>query len=207
MSAKTKFLTMPFTHLPAYRHKHRMECVMESESFKADNEKLDHPEAFSAEYLVLLHSKVPLVGEVMRENPFNTTHFFWIDAGYAAVDDDTGNDVIEVIIPAGTKWRPEPLLSSSERVTYVQLHDPDLYINETRLHKQRLAPAMSGGFFGGAQKVMTYYSRLYNKCLLNQLTEGEMGEDQGVALQVYFEHPRIFHLVQGDWFDAYRLFH
>lgn len=207
LTSKTRFLTKPFIHLPAYKHKHRIECVLDSESFKKDNGKLGHPEAFSAEYLIVVNSKVPLVGEVVRRNPFNTTHFFWVDAGYVAVSDDTGYDVMRVIIPAGTQWRPDPLLSSSEKVTYIQLHDPDLYANMTQLHKQRLAPAVSGGFFGGAQKVMSYYARLYNKCLLYQLAEGEVGEDQGVALQAYFEHPRVFHLVKGDWFDAYRLFH
>ena len=207
MTSKTKFVTKPFTHLPTYKHKHRLECVLDSENFQKGNGKLGHPEAFSAEYLVVVNSKVALVDQVMRTNPFNTTHFFWVDAGYVAVNDDTGNDVMKVNIPAGTQWKPRPLLSSSGKVTYIQLHDPDRYANISQLHKQPLAPALSGGFFGGAQKVMTYYARLYNKCLLYQLTEGEVGEDQGLALQVYFEHPRIFNLVKGDWFDAYRLFH
>lgn len=207
MTSPTRFVTRPFSLLPTWRHRLRVECVFDSRAFREDNDKLEHPETFSADYLLLMHSKLPLLRHVMDRNPFNTSHFFWIDAGYAAVsDDDTISDVKKVNIPPGKQWRPESLLSLSHAVTYIQLNEPAQYVNVTQLHKRRLSPAMAGGFFGGAQKVMTYYAALYNKCLLKQLTEGELMEDQGTALQVYFEHPSMFNLVKGDWFDAYRLF-
>ena len=193
MTSKTKFVTKPFTHLPTYKHKHRLECVLDSENFQKDNGKLGHPEAFSAEYLVVVNSKVALVDQVMRRNPFNTTHFFWVDAGYVAVSDDTGNDVMKVNIPAGTQWKPRPLLSSSGKVTYIQLHDPDRYANISQLHKQPLATGIIRRDFSEEHRKWWRITHvLYNKCLLYQLTEGEVGEDQGVSPSGVFWTPTNF---------------
>ncbi|KAK7479232.1 hypothetical protein BaRGS_00029576, partial [Batillaria attramentaria] len=208
--AATRFVTKPFAKLPAYKHKLRIECIMDSQRFRENNLILSRPQAFSSDYVILMNSKAALVGEAVRRNPFNTSHFFWIDAGYVAAehvcDSEDVNDC-QIHIPAGTRWRPEPLLSTENLVTFVRLNDPDLFVNVTDLHKLPLESALAGGFFGGSGGVMAYYERLFNKCLLADLAEGTVGEDQRVALNAYWEQPGIFNLVPGRWFDAYRLFH
>lgn len=203
--ARTTFVTKPFSKLDAFRHRPYIEDIMASAEFRQDNELLAHPEAFSADYVILVNSKAALLAQVVRTNPFNSSHVFWIDAGYVATEDDEG--AWQVHVPPRTAWRPRPLLELAGRITYIALHNPSIYVNVTDLHKLSAEPAFAGGFFGGDVGAVAYYDRLFRKSFLRQLADGIADDDQGTAFAAYCEQPGIFNLVPGSWFDAYRLFH
>ena len=193
---KTQTHTLPFSELEYNQYQQQIKLVLASPEFRESNEMLDHPEAFSVEYLILMNNKISFLANAVRENPFNSTHFFWIDAGYGH-----GEDL--------TRWnnfRPRKLLNKTGKITYIELNDPRLYIDINNPHKVSMGPALSGGFFGGDAAAILKYERLYRKTFRKLLTEFVVDDDQNVALQCYMECPTWFDNVQGSWFDAFELF-
>jgi hypothetical protein len=65
-SSRTQFVTLPFKQLPAAQHMQRLQYVLTSEDFVKDNDMLlhRHPQALYVQYLVIVHSKAALVGQV-----------------------------------------------------------------------------------------------------------------------------------------------
>ncbi|XP_061186233.1 protein HtrL-like [Saccostrea echinata] len=193
---KTQTYMLKFTDLEFYRYRQHIGHVLVSPEFRNSNEMLNHPEAFSVKYLILMNNKVSFLSDAVRKNPFNSTHFFWIDAGYGHGDDLT-------------KWKnfqPRILLSKRNKITYIELNDPALYKDINDLHKVQMAPAFCGGFFGGDAGAILKYEKLYKKTFRKLLTENIVDDDQNVAFQCYVENPSLFENIRGHWFDAFKLF-
>lgn len=136
---KTKTYRIKFSELEYYQYRQHINDVIASSEFRESNDMLDHPEAFSVEYLILMNNKISFLADAVRRNPFNSTHFFWIDAGYGH-----GEDL--------TRWKnfqPRKLLDYHGMITYIELNDPRRYIDINDPHKVNMGPAFCGGFFGG----------------------------------------------------------
>lgn len=86
---KTKTYRIKFSELEYYQYRQHINDVIASSEFRESNDMLDHPEAFSVEYLILMNNKISFLADAVRRNPFNSTHFFWIDAGYGHGEDLT----------------------------------------------------------------------------------------------------------------------
>ncbi|XP_061186232.1 uncharacterized protein LOC133194253 [Saccostrea echinata] len=193
---KTQSYSLPFTDLEYYRFRQHIEHVLVSPEFRDSNEMLNYPEAFSSKYLILMNNKVSFLSDAVRKNPFNSTHFFWIDAGYGHGDDLT-------------KWKnfqPRVLLSKRNKITYIVLNDPALYKDIKDLHKVQIVPAFNGEFFGGDAGAILKYEKLYKKTFRKLLTENIVDDDQNVAFHCYKENPNLFENVCGCWSDAFKLF-
>lgn len=193
---KTMTVVLPFTELDYYEYRQHIHHILSSAEFRDSNEMLDHPEAFSVEYLILMNNKVSFLANAVKRNPFHSTHFFWIDAGYGHGDDLT----------RWADFRPRVLLNKDDKITYIELNDPQLYSDINHPHKVSMGPAFSGGFFGGNAEAILKYERLYKKTFRKLLTEFIVDDDQNVAYQCYMENPSLFENFRGNWFDAFRLF-
>ncbi|XP_062605407.1 protein HtrL-like [Saccostrea cucullata] len=193
---KTQIYALPFTDLEFYRYRQHIGNVLVSPEFRDSNEMLNHPEAFSVKYLILMNNKVSFLSDAVRKNPFNSTHFFWIDAGYGHGDNLT-------------QWKnflPRVLLNKHNKITYIELNDPVLYKDINEPHKVQMSPAFCGGFFGGDAAAILKYEKLYKKTFRKLLTENIVDDDQNVAFQCYVENPNLFANIRGHWFDAFKLF-
>lgn len=193
---KTKTFRIKFSDLEYSQYRQHINDVITSPEFRESNDMLDHPEAFSVEYLILMNNKISFLADAVRRNPFNSTHFFWIDAGYGH-----GEDL--------TRWKnfqPRKLLDYHDKITYIELNDPRWYIDINDPHKVNIGPAFCGGFFGGDGGAILRYERLYRKTFRKLLTEYIVDDDQNVAFQCYMECPNWFRNVRGNWFDAFELF-
>lgn len=195
----THFIIQPFRELEFYSYKQAINHVMTSDVFRENNAILLQPEGFSQEYIILMNNKLSFMKHAINKNVFNSTHFFWIDAGYGH-----GN---EVIFPEIQGWVPRKLLPIKNKVSFIQLSDPEYFRKYgDKLHKQALDPSFTGGFFGGRIRPITELYHLYNKVFRSLLLEDVVDDDQNVNLFCYYELPRLFNLVEGDWFQAFQLF-
>ncbi|KAL3878410.1 hypothetical protein ACJMK2_030763 [Sinanodonta woodiana] len=198
--AKTHVQVIQFSKLELFHFYNSIKDTMNSHEFLESNEMLAHPEAFSPEYVILMNNKIFFMKTIVDINPFGSAHFFWIDAGYGH-----GSD----IFPNDGKWFPWNLMNIHRKITYIQLHNPvdyEYYVTNLLLHKFALAPAFNGGFFGGDAQAVREYYHLYHKVFRTLLVETIVDDDQNVALLCYFELPRLFNLVVGDWYDVFKLF-
>jgi hypothetical protein len=89
-----------------------IEDIMSSNRYRQNNllSKQGHPEAVIPEYDILMLSKpflLDLVANLL--NPYNSTYFVWLDAGY-------GHGMGE-IFPPHSQWNPADLLNHPDKVT------------------------------------------------------------------------------------------
>ncbi|XP_052067166.1 protein HtrL-like [Mytilus californianus] len=197
--SKVVFIVKRFSKIEFERYRQILYNIIETDDFKENNTMLQHPEGFSVEYIILMNNKLSFLKEAIKADIFKSSHFFWIDSGYGHGDENIFQNL--------KKWTPSKLLSLSKTVTFIQLHDTEMYKEYgLKLHKESIDPAFSGGFFGGHRSALLELYHLYNKMFRSLLLENVVDDDQNILLFCYFEIPRLFNLVKGDWFDAFKLF-
>ncbi|XP_033747013.1 protein HtrL-like [Pecten maximus] len=190
---------LPFDDLEFQVYRQHIKQVMRTDEFRKDNDMLHHPECFSSDYIILMNNKISFLNIARAWNPFRTSHFYWIDAGYGHGSTVfPGNEA--------SPWKPQKLLRMVRTITYIQLANLTSYHNKTDLHKVRQGPALSGGFFGGDWSAIREYYHLYRKVFQACLVENIVDDDQSMALYTYFEYPTLFKFEHGQWFDAVELF-
>ena len=201
---KTKVYIRNFTELGCYKHKRRIQDILASDGFKDNNEMLTSPEGNSTEYIILVNSKPSSVKYISDKNPFHTSHFFWIDAGYGHVINGSG----EGEFPKKKTWTPCRLLEVTDKITMIKLTNLETlqYSHPLEIHKLNLYPPFAGGFFGGDAKAVSEYHEIYDKSFRMLLAENIVDDDQNVAYHSYRELPRLFNLVNGSWFDIFKIF-
>ena len=165
--------------------------------FLADNQLLSHPEAFSELYNIVTNSKVPLLKMAAEQNPFNTSHFFWMDFGYGH-----GKD----IIPKNRKLTPRNgMITNQDKITYISrinLLPPSRTLRLKDFFKINFDPFISGGFFGGTAAAIREYCNLHRRLFEESLIDGAVADDQAMALMCYTHRPDLFNLVEGKWYDG-----
>lgn len=186
------------------KYRQNVTQVMDSEEFKKDNKLLKSkiPEAFSVDYVLLMNNKLSFLKEAIDINPFNSTHFFWIDAGFGH-----GN---KTIFPStNNTWKPSKLLSLNNFITYIMLlKNPFIYKgHEDNLHKLPLNPVLNGAFFGGDKNAVLEYYHLYYIVFRDYLDNHHVvDDDQSLAIFCFYKNPKLFNLVLGGWYDVFKLF-
>ena len=174
-------------------------------TFRENNEMLNNPEGNAPDYIIITNSKPYFVKHVSDKNPFNTTHF-WMDAGYGHAIDGHGD---EMEFPGDNTWNPCKLLEIKGKLTILKMWDLQKFENylenPATLHKRNIFPLIAGGFFGGDAKSVTEYQEVYDK-VFNSLLYNNIVDDQSVAYHTYREIPGLFNLVDGSWFDIFKVF-
>ena len=167
---------------------------------------LKNPEGNASDYIIITNSKPGFVKYVSDKNPFNTTHFFWIDAGYGHTIDGHS----EADFPTDFRWKPCRLLDVKNKITIVKLWDVQKFErdvgNPNVLHKRNVLPLFAGGFFGGDAQAVAEYHTVYDKVFNSLLYNDIVDDDQSVAYHVYREQPELFNPVPGRWCDIFKLF-
>ena len=77
----TKIHIMPFVDSHYYRYYDQMTRIIQSDDYRS---KIAHPrrvECVLPEYNVIQYSKFHYLEMAISDNPFHSTHFFWLDAG------------------------------------------------------------------------------------------------------------------------------
>ena len=90
----------------------------------------------------------------------------------------------------------------------VDLSAFEQHVSPSTLHKISIHPPFAGGFFGGGAEAVVEYYKVYDKMFnsLFHVVEDIVDDDQNVAHHVYRELPRLFNLVDGSWFDIFKVF-
>ncbi|CAL1529126.1 unnamed protein product [Lymnaea stagnalis] len=178
--------------LPYYRFRGRIAEIMNSSEYQKDNELLKQKlcESYIPDYDILVLSKLYFMDRAVRENPFETTYFMWIDGGYGH-----GNDVY----PKDDVWIPKGLFEHSDKVTFMELgrgvraYEKD----KSRLHKMNIA-TLAGGFFAGGGEVFKELYEMQKQQMDEWMRDGVVDDDQTMIMYLYYKKPSLFHLVPGN---------
>ncbi|CAJ0578019.1 unnamed protein product, partial [Mesorhabditis spiculigera] len=162
-----------------------------------DPQMMNHPEAKSATYDILVNSKTHFLQNVTLDNPFDTGFFVWIDAGYGHGNDDH--------FPRDHVWRPMFPKGKISMIKLTPKHDPISGYGIDRLYRQNWS-VVSGGFIAGdAHTIGQLHTAFYRK-FVELVQRQYIDDDQTTMVLVINSHPHLFNIVHGDWFDAFRAF-
>ena len=180
-----------------------------------------HPEVFSPEYVIVMASKVSLVKEAIRLNPFHSSFFYWIDFGFGRSDD---------YFPSDSCWAPRNIMKSpksKDKVVIMELspiYFPWSSFNLKAIWHYLTRPKVRtvddfirhmdsvfvmGTFFGGAKEAMLEFDALYKQVFNDALARGYTDDDQTIITLCYISRNDLFYSVYSfnSWFQMLLLFH
>lgn len=153
------------------------------------------PQATLAHYNPLVMSKPALLAATAADDPFQSEHWVWLDAGIART---CAGALTETALP----WQLTVLLQSLQN-RLLTLAYP--YLQGTEIHgfarsaMARWANTNSvrwvtrGGLFGGSRAAIEAAYRHYQQTLDATLEAGYMGTEESVLTIVAHRHPELFH--------------
>uniref|UniRef100_A0A914RHW5 Uncharacterized protein n=1 Tax=Parascaris equorum TaxID=6256 RepID=A0A914RHW5_PAREQ len=99
---ESRIFEITIRNIPLYRYRDEMEQILtlEQREWKYDQKTKDKPESKSADYDVLVNSKVYFLYNATQSSKFraSATYYAWIDAGYGHGDKN--------VIPLYCHWKP-----------------------------------------------------------------------------------------------------
>ncbi|XP_005097246.1 protein HtrL [Aplysia californica] len=174
--------------------------IMQSQQFQAGNEnyRQGKVEGTNPLYNMVTNSKVSLVHQAIRTNPFGSDYFVWLDGGYGHGD--------ATLYPPDGVWNPEQLWMYPNKVSFVALYPLTPNNSELdNLHKVDTA-LIAGGLFAGGTAAMERYYNLHREVMQMYMQRGSIDDDQTTFSDCYYKQPDNFRPVLGDWYDLLKPF-
>lgn len=197
---RTHVIDISLKDLPYHAYRDRFAAIMESDTYRRDNELFStrKAEAISPEYDILQLSKFYFLDRAVHVNPFNTSYFIWLDAGYGHGED---------VHPKDGVWVPQNLFNHAHQLTFIERSPGALHFKSQKhkLHKMSIN-IIAGLFFGGGKEVIRQVYKLQQAEVGRWLEAGVVDDDQTMYMMLYYQAPGLFHLVSGDWKDVFTLF-
>jgi hypothetical protein len=154
--------------------------------------RIDHPYYFdnrnTPSYYLLCMARYDALKRVIEENPFNSTHFSWINICIERM----GPKNLENLDTALSQYRDK---FSTCYIDYIPPHFT-LYLNDYYQHGRC---SMCSGFFTGDILHMYKFCNLIEDAFLNTLEKGYGHADEQLFLMVYYKNPELFEFYYGDY--------
>jgi hypothetical protein len=168
-----------------YKYYDRMKEILTSYDYKS---RIQHPnrvECVMPEYNLIQYSKFGWLEEAIREDPFHTPSFFWVDMGISRF-------FLDVDI---SKPYPGPCIHTTDKFIIQQRYDLlDYPIDDNLIWKSD--NLLKGGMFGGTKEVIHSVSKELERMFVSMLEKGNVNNEQvGLAL-VWKQNPHLFCLVE-----------
>ena len=142
----------------------------------------------------------PSTLRAVREDPFSTPYFMWLDGGYGH-----GN---HGVLPHTGVWKPRNLLEFPNQVTFIHLMDkqPEEFRDvKDRLPKMHIS-ILAGLFFGAGREVFKELYAMQVEEVERWLEEGIVDDDQTMYMMLYFRKPELFRWVRSNWYGVFDVF-
>ncbi|VDN60698.1 unnamed protein product, partial [Dracunculus medinensis] len=200
---KTKIIPISFYELPFYAYIHKAEEIIKREQqgifwdSNWDETMKHHPEGKSAIYNILVNSKPYFLYKISIENPFSARFMVWLDAGYGH-----GN---RSIFPKNYEWKPKFLPNKISLIQVTPPHDKISRYTMADLYRKNWA-VLSGGFIAGDIYALNRFYAYYYRVFAEMINQNRIDDDQTTMVLLVQQHPQLFNIVHGDWFDAFKLF-
>jgi GR25 family glycosyltransferase involved in LPS biosynthesis len=177
----------------------KLEQLMNSDEFKSIVIHPDVPEMSKPLYNVLMFEKVNFLKDVVRDNPFNTEYFSWVDAGFIRSEDDL-KDIIS--------WPDLDKLDIKDNKIKFFCINKDIVehvpnIKDHLLSQMRL---IKGTVFFLHKNAIDPLCALFNSKVEESLNKGYIGSDEKIFDICYMSYPELFDLYRCDWREELDIF-
>uniref|UniRef100_A0A8R1DY84 Uncharacterized protein n=2 Tax=Caenorhabditis japonica TaxID=281687 RepID=A0A8R1DY84_CAEJA len=201
---KTKVYKITLNDLPLYGYVNEARKIIDDELKNdtfyrtiADLDMKTHPESISAEYNIVVNSKTHFLHNVTIENPFNSEHFVWLDAGYGHANENH--------FPYSYHWQPALPDGKISLIKVTPYFDAVSNYDLKKLYRKNVA-LLSGGFIAGDKHSIAQLHSIIHRKFIQLIYQNHVDDDQTLLTLAVNSYPHLFHIVLGDWFDAFRLF-
>jgi hypothetical protein len=183
---------MDFTKSHYYSYYPQIQSILTSEEYQ---KRIKHPnrvECILPEYNILQYSKFHYLQLAIEENPFQSSHFFWMDLGASRffMEVDISQPYPSENMSIQITQNPGFIIQYRRDLFYYPLDDNFVW-DSTNL--------LCGTMFGGSAIVINIISQELEKIWKQKMIQqGAVNNEQlGLAL-VWKEYSEIFSLIPGD---------
>jgi hypothetical protein len=137
-------------------------------------------------YIILNYNKFDFLSKAIDINPFQSSHFLWLDFGINHIASNT-----EEI----HKW----ILEIKDPIRQLCINP---YFSFDQNHKSYFTyhyHNMAGGLFSGSIQNILQYKELFEKKIIQILSEKWYQNDEAIMTLVHYENPQLFDLYYGDY--------
>jgi hypothetical protein len=186
-----------------YKYYDKMKQIAESAEYKS---KIMHPtrvECVLPEYNIVQYSKFHYLQMAINDNPYNSSYFFWMDAGISRFFLD-----VDISKPYPSKRMQDQLFILSDKLIVQKRGDLETYPIDIKFIWNS-ANLLSGGMFGGGKDIVAIISKKVEDIFVNKmLVNNNMNNEQLALAMVWKEYPDLFcptPNVYGGHFSLFKL--
>lgn len=177
---KTYIINKPFENTYYYKYLDRLKELQKI--FTIIN---GHVEQETPMYIILNNNKFDFMEDAIKLNPFNSSHFIWMDfsINHTALDFYKIHEWIDLVPDKIKQLCINPYIENSdnkEMFKYIYHH-------------------MAGGLFTGTSKNLLKYCQLFKEKTEQIYNENWYQIDEAVMTMVQRENPDLFELYYGDY--------
>jgi hypothetical protein len=181
---RTSVVPLAFEQLACFRHKAAAEAATQPSGLNPDKDTVN--------YALLGWAKFELIERALDKNPFDATHFAWVDLGVTHVADLGG--------PAST----EPFIDPSDRIKLHMLRYFGPETVKTPEYWQQLQQNVAGGFFVGEASNMRFLVTAFWRAINLALSHGRRPLELDILPYLAVQAPERFTFSYGDYPDLFR---
>lgn len=159
-----------------------------------NNNRITHPYTFdkrnTASYYLFCVSRYIMLLETIESNPFNSTHFSWI------------NICIQRMGINNVRRLPEALSINRDKFSTVYIdYIPKEFVDDVNEYFKRGYCSMCSGFFTGNAAYMSEFCTHLLKTFIYYLNLGRGHADEQLYSKIFFDNPKIFEHYYGDYVE------
>jgi hypothetical protein len=161
--------------VPYYKYKDRMDTILHSDEYKRIISVPTRIECKMSLYNVLQYSKLDWIKQAISNNPHNTEHFFWMDAGCSRFFENI--DIAKPYLDL-SKLQDDKILVQGRNDIYHYSNWEILYRDCVNL--------ICGTFFGGSKTAMLWLCEKIND-VFNELLDNNIVNNEQIAMALIWK--------------------
>ncbi len=160
------------------------------------------PQAKLADYNPLVMAKMFMLRDTARTNPWNTTHFVFLDAKHNCMVPDYMNPKHDHILRAHMFGKF--LMTYFDYTPSTEIHgfayqNFNDYLNIRDRTQRQMVKVGRGGIFGGSAYSVEYITAMYDVVLTATLREGLMGTEENIFSILMAQVPQYIDTFSNNW--------
>jgi protein YibB len=196
----TKIVQIEIPDLPAYKYFERIKEIMYDPNFRNGLVLPDVPEVCSPYYSVVIHSKVPIVCEVIKENLFKSNYFMWVDAGIC--HQHFPETLLNAYYPNDEKIK----ILDDNRIRLLCRSLPEQRDLNLEWFFKSHTNRFGAGCIPGTSEAFNWFDEKCTEVLERALNKNLIDCEQSVFAIVYLENKDKIEAYQADWYDNFLRF-
>jgi Bacterial protein of unknown function (HtrL_YibB) len=180
-----------------------MDIYDDINSYLKENTPINKTPKETTLYAIITWNKMYFIEEIIKKNPFETSHFGWIDFGiYHVTKNYMPENIDFCLIPISDKIR------ILERVAISKKEVDDL-----RIYGKKIRSDIAAGLWVGGKNILIDFITLFKNYLYYFLSEKLVVQEEGIFALINYRNPTLFDLYYGDYsslfinYDKIRKYH